>query len=96
MQTATSTAISDELSALRQSFWELLLVRKSIELSRERVRRFRSADRRLRKAHSAIQRQFQSLAADLHAMGVAPMELLRIMEDAAEAGASRFADQPTR
>ena len=82
MPTATDSVFTEELAAVQGAFEELLRVRKSIARKREQTRRFRAADRRLRRAHGAVQKQLQELAVELNQMGVSPVELSRIMREA--------------
>lgn len=84
MSTApVTTAVVDELSAMRFAFGALLKARDTLAVERDQTRRFRTADRRLRRAHNAVQKQLQEVAVNLHSMGVSPLELKQLMDDSA-------------
>lgn len=74
--------ITDELEALKYTFVELLRMKEKLIINNKNVSNFKRANRSNQRVKKSLERQTQTIAADLHIAGVSRMEIAALMIEA--------------
>lgn len=76
------TVITDELEALKYTFVELLRMKERLIINNKNVSNFKRANRSNQRVKKSLEKQTQTIAADLNIAGVSRMEIAALMIEA--------------